>query len=91
MFSLGATLFAAVEGKPPFSGSSLFNTVIAVIEGEPAPCLRAGPLRPVIEGLLAKNPADRLTGDQARAALVDVQQRLRPGAVTGVVEGGVNA
>jgi serine/threonine protein kinase len=90
MFSLGATLFAAVEGKPPFSGNSLFNTVIAVVEGEPAPCLHAGPLRAVIEGLLAKNPADRLTGDQARAALVDLQQRLRPGAVTEVVEGGVN-
>jgi eukaryotic-like serine/threonine-protein kinase len=90
MFSLGATLFAAVEGKPPFSGSSLFDTVIAVVEGEPAPCLHAGPLRAVIEGLLAKNPADRLTGDQARAALVDLQQRLRPGAVTEVVEGGVN-
>jgi eukaryotic-like serine/threonine-protein kinase len=90
MFSLGATLFAAVEGKPPFSGSSLFDTVIAVVEGEPAPCLHAGLLRAVIEGLLAKNPADRLTGDQARAALVDLQQRLRPGAVTEVVEGGVN-
>src|SRR5215217_8463176 len=56
MFSLGATLFAAVEGKPPFSGSSLFSTVIAVVEGEPAPCLYAGPLRAVIEGLLTKNP-----------------------------------
>ena len=90
MFSLGATLFAAVEGKPPFSGNSLFNTVIAVVEGEPEPCLHAGPLRVVIEGLLAKNPADRLTGDQARRALVDLQQRLRPGAVTEVVEGGVS-
>jgi serine/threonine protein kinase len=90
MFSLGATLFAAVEGKPPFSGNSLFNTVIAVVEGEPEPCLHAGPLRVVIEGLLAKNSADRLTGDQARRALVDLQQRLRPGAVTEVVEGGVS-
>jgi serine/threonine protein kinase len=91
MFALGATLFAAVEGKPPFSGRSLFNTVIAVVEGEPAPCPHAGPLRPVIEGLLAKNPADRLTGEQARTALVDIQHELRPGDVTEVMEGGVNA
>jgi serine/threonine protein kinase len=91
MFALGATLFAAVEGKPPFSGSSLFNTVVAVVEGEPAPCLRAGPLRPVIEGLLVKNPADRLTGEQARTALLDIQHELRPGDVTEVMEGGVNA
>jgi serine/threonine protein kinase len=85
MFSLGATLFAAVEGKPPF------NTVIAVVEGETAPCLHAGPLRAVVEGLLAKNPADRLTGDQARTALVDLQQRLRPSDVSEVMECGVNA
>jgi serine/threonine protein kinase len=85
MFSLGATLFAAVEGKPPFSGSSLFSTVIAVVEGEPAPCPHAGPLRAVIEGLLAKNPTNRLTGDQARTALVDLQQRLRSGNVTEVM------
>ena len=73
LFSLGATLFAAVEGKPPFSGASLFDTVVAVVEGEPAPFMHAGSLRPVIEGLLAKNPADRLTGEQARVALLEVQ------------------
>jgi serine/threonine protein kinase len=74
LFSLGATLFAAVEGQPPFNGTSLFDTVVAVVAGESAPLLHAGPLRPVIEGLLAKNPADRLTGEQARMALLDVQQ-----------------
>ena len=72
-FSLGATLFAAVEGKPPFNGTSLFDAVVAVVDGEPTPLLHAGPLRPVIEGLLAKKPADRLTGEQARTALLDLQ------------------
>ena len=90
MFSLGATLFTALEGKPPFSGSSLFSTVLAVVESEPAPCPLAGPLRPVIEGLLAKNPADRLTGEEARKALLDIQRQLRPGPATEVLEG-VNA
>jgi serine/threonine protein kinase len=81
LFSLGATLFAALEGKPPFNGRSLFDTVVAVVEGQSAPLVHAGPLRPVIEGLLAKNPADRLTGEQARLALVDVQHehQLRAG------------
>jgi hypothetical protein len=41
------------------------------------PLLHAGPLRPVIEGLLAKNPAGRLTGERARMALLDVQQHER--------------
>ena len=90
MFSLGATLSTALEGKPPFSGTSLFSTVLAVVESEPAPCLHAGPLRPVIEGLLAKNPAERLTGEQARTALVDIQQQLQPGLATRVLEG-INA
>lgn len=48
-----------------------------------APLLHAGPLRPVIDGLLANNPAERLTGERARMALLDVQQhkhRLRAGS-----------
>jgi serine/threonine protein kinase len=40
--SLGATLFAAVEGKPPFNGTSLFDTFVGVVEGDPAPFLHAG-------------------------------------------------
>jgi serine/threonine protein kinase len=91
LFSLGALLFAAVKGKAPFSGSSLFETVFAVVEEEPAPCRHAGPLQPVIEGLLAQNPADRLTWEDARRALLDIQQALRPGHATETVEGGVNA
>jgi eukaryotic-like serine/threonine-protein kinase len=73
LFSLGATLFAAVEGKPPFHGTSLLDTVVAVVNGAPAPFLHAGPLRPVLEGLLAKQPGDRLTADQTRVALWDIQ------------------
>jgi serine/threonine protein kinase len=71
--SLGATLFAAGEGEPPFNGTSLFDTFVGVVEGDPAPFLHAGPLRSVIEGLLANNPADRFTGKQARTALLDLQ------------------
>jgi hypothetical protein len=63
-------LFAAVEGRPPFRGTSLFDTVVAVVDGEPEPFRHAGPLQPVLEGLLAKNPADRLTAEQARMALL---------------------
>jgi serine/threonine protein kinase len=75
LFSLGATLFAAVEGTPPFERDSVHATFSAVVEDAPAPFLRAGPLRPVIEGLLAKDPATRLTADQARAALRDIRGR----------------
>src|SRR6185437_8684988 len=74
LFSLGATLFTAVEGRPPFDRGSLLATLTAVLVDRPAPFLRAGPLRPVIEGLLAKDPRLRLSADQARAALLAIQR-----------------
>jgi len=71
LYSLGATLFAAVEGRPPFDRGSVHATFTAVVNDAPAPFQHAGPLRPVIEGLLAKDPGRRLSADQARAALRD--------------------
>ncbi|MEV6905002.1 serine/threonine-protein kinase [Amycolatopsis sp. NPDC051372] len=65
LFSLGATLFTAVEGTSPFARDNMAATLTAVAEEPPAPFLRAGPLRPVIEGLLAKEPNRRLNADQA--------------------------
>ena len=85
MFSLGATLFAAVEGKPPFSGSSLFSTVIAVVEGEAAPACTPVRCELSSKDCSPRTPTDRLTGDQARTALVDLQQRLRSGKCTEVM------
>jgi serine/threonine protein kinase len=69
LFSLGATLFAAVEGRAPFEKGDLFATLTAVVVDPPGPFRRAGRLGPVIEGLLVKEPDRRLSADQARAAL----------------------
>jgi serine/threonine protein kinase len=70
LFSLGATLYAAVEGRSPFGAGDPFSTLVAVVEARPGPFVNAGSLlRQVIEGLLAKSPADRLTVDQATTAL----------------------
>jgi serine/threonine protein kinase len=83
LFSLGATLFAAVEGRPPFSRDSVFATLVAVLEDTPGPFVHAGPLRPLIAGLLDKLPERRLTVEAARAALdaiqspADTGQRVR--------------
>jgi serine/threonine protein kinase len=68
-FSLGATLYAAVEGRPPFDNSSLTASLAAVVHDPPRPCNRAGRLRPVLDGLLVKDPAQRLTLDRARSVL----------------------
>jgi serine/threonine protein kinase len=79
LFSLGATLYAAVEGRSPFAKGCPVATLTAVLDDPPAPFRRAGPLGPVIEGLLAKDPARRLDADQARRALHALQdEELRP-------------
>lgn len=75
LFSLGATLFAAVEGLPPFSRGSLFATLAAVLEDSPGPFVLAGPLRPAIDGLLAKQPERRSSAEAARVALEAVRSR----------------
>ena len=70
LWSLGATLFTAVEGRPPYDGGGdPLLTVTAVVTGEHEPYVAAGPLEPVLEGLLERDPAQRLDAAQARAAL----------------------
>jgi hypothetical protein len=72
LWSLGATLFTAVEGRPPFDRGEPLPTLTAVVAGEHEPFVAAGPLVPVLEGLLATEPAHRLDAAGARAALQEV-------------------
>jgi serine/threonine protein kinase len=69
LFSLGVTLYTAVEGGPPFDRGDPFETMRAVVEEAPRPPRLAGPLRPILMGLLDKEPSRRWDVDHARVAL----------------------
>ncbi|MFI9172611.1 serine/threonine-protein kinase [Streptomyces lincolnensis] len=69
LFSLGCTLYHAVEGVGPFERESHLAEITAVVMEEPRPTLRAGALEPVLRSLLAKDPGQRPTAAEAEAAL----------------------
>jgi len=70
LWSLGATLYAAVQGAPPFErGGALATLTAAIIEPHP-PADRASPeLRDAIDGFLVKDPAARLDDASATRLL----------------------
>jgi serine/threonine protein kinase len=73
LWSLGATLYAAVEGRPPYDRGEPLATLTAVVTDHPAPALRAGALEPVLRGLLTKDPALRSRPADVRRQLEAVQ------------------
>lgn len=79
LWGVGATLYAAVEGRPPFERSGPLATVTAVVTDPPDPLTVSGPLREVIEGLLVKDADARFDVGQARGLLrVAASQPVRP-------------
>jgi serine/threonine protein kinase len=68
-WALGATLYFAVEGQPPFDKGSSMATLAAVVNEAPPPMRRAGPLTPLITELLAKDPEARPSGPKVWAWL----------------------
>ncbi|MDF3299961.1 serine/threonine-protein kinase [Streptomyces tropicalis] len=69
LWSLGVLLYAAVEGGSPFRQDTPLGTLRAVVDEEFPRPRRAGPLAPVVAGLLRKDPAARLAAARAEQEL----------------------
>ena len=73
LWSLGATLFAAVEGHGPFEKRGGAITTMSAIINEDAPSApTAGALGPVIAALLRREPSDRPDASTATRMITDV-------------------
>ncbi|MBV7699231.1 protein kinase [Streptomyces sp. TRM70350] len=69
VWSLGATLSAALAGQSPFSRDTTLATLHAVLYEEPELPPSAGPLREVLGALLRKDPGIRPGLEEVEAAL----------------------
>ncbi|MFJ3497878.1 serine/threonine-protein kinase [Streptomyces sp. NPDC086091] len=69
LWSLGALLYTAVQGRSPFRRTSALATLRAVVDEELPPAHKAGPLKAVIDGLMTKDPATRTTAEAAAREL----------------------
>ncbi len=69
LWGVGASLYMAAEGRPPFERPGALASLTAVVTDEPDPALHAGPLAPVISGLLRKDPGTRLSAAEAQRML----------------------
>ena len=83
LWGLGASLYAAVEGHPPFERPHALATLTAIVADEPELASHAGPLWPLISALLHKEPEARPDEGETEQMLRDVAR----GETTHVMSG----
>jgi len=72
LWALGATLYAAVEGRSPYERSDAMSSLQAALTEPVPPARNAGPLARVLDGLLEREPVRRMTAVQAQPLLTRV-------------------
>jgi serine/threonine protein kinase len=81
LYSLGATLYTAVEGRSPHDRGSVEDTLAALVASPPDPPNCADELTPVLCGLLQRDPRQRWQPAQVRRELVRVAAGTCPDPV----------
>lgn len=73
LWSLGATLWTAAEGRPPYAEGNAFATMTKVCTQDPPACARCdGPLGRLIAEMMSRDPAARPSLDETRQGLESV-------------------
>ncbi|HEY3468230.1 MAG TPA: protein kinase [Amycolatopsis sp.] len=81
VFSLGATLYAAVEGQPPYgTADNPIALLYKASSGEIVPPEKAGRLTPLLLRMLATEPAERPSMDEVERELRAMLPDAEPGA-----------
>ncbi|MFE3455693.1 serine/threonine-protein kinase [Nonomuraea sp. NPDC059194] len=75
LWSLGATLYAALTGRSPFERGEPMATLSALLGEEPDYRRIPPALHPVLKGLLKKEPEERLSAAEADALLAEIIDR----------------
>ncbi len=84
LYSLGATLFHLLAGRPPFQGTSYNEVLIKQVNETPPALAEAAPhvdrrLCGIVDRLLRKNPAARFASAQALLEELETLGELAPG------------
>ncbi|MEJ7649008.1 MAG: serine/threonine-protein kinase [Nakamurella sp.] len=82
-WGLGGLLFACVEGRPPFDKGDAIPTLTSVVLDPVPPHPHSGPLGPVIDALLQKDPERRMNVRDARQLLTEISRNHTSDARTG--------
>ncbi len=82
LWSLGATLYFALEGVPPFGRADTLSTLTAVVNEPPRATVNAGGLSPLLDRLLVKDSATRAAHDEVVRLLDAVATPGAPTALT---------